>query len=237
MRTMFQQTGIQWQQASALQNSRYSLKVGTSCRESVRRDIDSMAPVGNSADTPLSLLERVQAGDAVAWNEFHARCQRLLTAWAVRWGLQTADADDLIQDTLLVVTARIRDFRRRGTGSFRLWIRTIAWHCLCDAMSMARRHGISTTLDRIRNTPDARQTLEEELDRLFELQVLEDAMQRVQLKVAQTTWAAFALTAVEGRSVQEVAEQLQVSVDAVYAARGRVQRFISMEIRRMANQG
>lgn len=196
-----------------------------------------MAPVGNSAETPLSLLERVQQGDALAWNDFHARCQRLLTAWAVRWGLQAADADDLIQDTLLVVTARIRDFRRRGTGSFRLWIRTIAWHCLCDAMSMTRRHQIATTLDRIRTTPDARQTLEEELDRLFEMQMLEDAMQRVRLKVAQNTWTAFALTALEGQSVQEVAELLQLSIDAVYAARGRVQRFISLEIRRMANQG
>jgi len=195
-----------------------------------------MASGQDAADTPLSLLERIQRGDAVAWSAFHARCLQLLKAWGIRWGLQAADADDLIQDTLVVVMSRIRDFRRRGTGSFRLWMRTIAWHCLCDAMSMTRRHQLSTTLDQIRNAPDARQNLEEDLDRLFQMQILEEALQRVRLKVQQSTWVAFQLTAVEGQSVQAVARQLQTSVEAVYASRARVQRFLSIEIRRLTNE-
>ena len=195
-----------------------------------------MASGQDAADTPLSLLERIQQGDAVAWSEFHARCLQLLKAWGIRWGLQAADADDLIQDTLVVVMSRIRDFRRRSTGSFRLWMRTIAWHCLCDAMSMTRRQQLSTTLDHIRNAPDARQNLEEDLDRLFQMQILEEALQRVRLKVQQSTWVAFQLTAVEGQSVQTVAQQLQTSVEAVYASRARVQRFLTIEIRRLTNE-
>lgn len=191
-----------------------------------------MDPESHSADTPLSLLERVQRGDEIAWADFHARCLRMLRSWGIRWGLQPADADDLIQDTLVAVLSRIRAFRRRGTGSFRLWIRTIAWHCLCDAMSMSRRQQMATTLERIRDTPDARLSMEEELDRLFDLQLLEKAMQRVRVRVQSATWTAFQLTAIEGTAVQGVADQLQISAEAVYAARGRVQRLISIEMRR-----
>jgi RNA polymerase sigma-70 factor (ECF subfamily) len=187
-------------------------------------------------DTPVSLLDRVKHGDMFAWAEFSERCLSVLRVWSLRWGLQPADADDLIQNTLIIVLTRIRTFRHRGTGSFRSWIRMIAWHCFCDALALSKKTPPSETMDRIRDTPEARQTLEEEFDRIFELQLLEDAMRRVQGRVQQSTWEAFQLTAIQGLAARDASEQTGLTPDAVYAARARVQRLIAIELKLLSEE-
>ncbi len=91
------------------------------------------------SDTSLTLLERVKRGEVAAWSEFCGHCATVLRRWSGRMGLQAADVDDLIQDTLLIVIGRIRLFQRRGTGSFRAWLRVIAWRCWCDAVARAAK--------------------------------------------------------------------------------------------------
>lgn len=186
--------------------------------------------------TPLSLLDRVQRGDRQAWSDFSDRCLHILTGWCQRWGLQRADADDLIQDTLLIVLARIRDFQHRGTGSFRSWIRTIAWRCWCDAVEKAARSNRPDVLERISQSPEARQTLEAEFDRLFQLELLEQAMATVKLRVSSSTWEAFRLTALEENSADVASRHTGLNHNAVYAARTRVQRMISEEYRRLSDR-
>lgn len=188
----------------------------------------------DSTATPLSLLDRVRIGDAVAWSEFFQRYLWMLRHWSHQWGLQSTDADDLIQDTLLVVMTKVCDFRHRGTGSFRSWIRTIARHCLCEALSRASRKRPPESLDAIWETPAARQSLEEELDRIFELQLLEQAMKDVESRVQPSTWAAFRMTALESLPAKLVAEKIGLKATAVYAARSRVQRLITEELSRFS---
>lgn len=185
------------------------------------------------AETPLSLLDRVQRGDQVAWNEFSGMYMGVLRGWCVRWGLQPADADDLTQDTLLVVLTEIRRFRHRGTGSFRSWMRTVAWHCLCTAITRAEKKQVAETFNQILLSAQARRTLEEEIDRLCEMQILSEVMNSVEMKVKPTTWTAFRMTAIDGLSAREVSECTGLNAEAIYAARARVQRLISQELRRI----
>jgi RNA polymerase sigma-70 factor (ECF subfamily) len=185
-------------------------------------------------DTPLSLLDRVKLGDAVAWAEFFRRYLWMLRHWSHRWGLQSTDADDLIQDTLLVVMTKVSDFRHRGAGSFRSWIRTIARHCLCEALSRAARKRPAESLETLWETPAAKQSLEDELDRLFEMQLLEQAMKEAQSRVQPATWAAFQMLAIESLPAKVVSEKLGVRVAAVYASRARVQRLIAEALSRFS---
>lgn len=186
------------------------------------------------SDTSLSLLERVQRGDSAAWSEFCSRCATMLRRWSGKMGLQAADADDLIQDTLLIVIGRIRLFQRRGSGSFRAWLRVLAWRCWCDALARAERSNRPDVIHHLRNSLQARISLEEELDRLFEQQLLELAIARVRARVQQHTWDAFRLMVLEGQRGEQVAQATGMQLNAVYTARFRIQKMVTEELQRLA---
>jgi RNA polymerase sigma-70 factor (ECF subfamily) len=189
-------------------------------------------------DTSLGMIHRVQSGDDVAWQEFAIRCASILEQWA-RWrGLQSADAEDIAQDGLLIVLARIRDFRHEGRGSLRAWLRAIAWRCVSQARpragtgSAADAHELQ---ERYRRAEDHIAELEEHFDRLQQLDLLHQSMNAVRERVRPQTWEAFRLLMLEQLSGPDVAALLQMQPDAVYAAKARVQRLISAEIRRRQN--
>ena len=89
----------------------------------------------------------------------------------------------------------------------------------------------------LRRSNQAVDGLISDLDKLIEQDLLETSMAKVRMRVTQTTWDAFRLTALEGLTGEAVAAQLGMSVDAVYMARCRVQRFISEELKRLEAEG
>ena len=60
-------------------------------------------------------------------------------------------------------------------------------------------------------------------------ELLEQAVQRVRLRVKPHTWEAFKLTALDGLSGAEAARRLQMKVGQVYVARSTVQRMLREE--------
>lgn len=192
--------------------------------------------MNSTVETSLSLLERVRRGDEAAWTEFSVQCGSMLRHWCRRWGMQDADVDDLIQETLLIVLGRVGEFRRRGTGSFRSWIRTIAWRCWCDAVQRAERSMRPEVLVRLRESLLARQALEQEFDSLLETQMLEHALTVVRQRVKGSTWDAFRLMALDNLTGEATAELTGLKLNAVHAARYRVQRLISKELRRQQDR-
>ena len=63
---------------------------------------------------------------------------------------------------------------------------------------------------------------EDEWNREYQQHLLAWAAERVRDSFQESTWAAFWQTAVEGRSGKEAAEQLGITVAAVYLAKSRV---------------
>jgi len=186
-------------------------------------------------DTSLGMLRRVQAGDDQAWSEFATRAAGILRHWA-RWKrLQVADAEDLTHDALLVVLSKIQGFKHSGRGSFRAWLRAIAWRCLCEANSDKENLSRPQLAEKYRQAEDQIAALEEEFDRLQQLDLLRNCMVAVQKRVQPQTWHAFRLVALEGLSGPVAAQQLSMQLDAVHASRTRVQKLISSEIRRRRN--
>ncbi len=186
-------------------------------------------------DTSLGMLRRVQAGDNEAWTVFATRAATILGQWA-RWKrLQAADAEDLTHDAMLVVLSKIQDFRHSGPGSFRAWLRAIAWRCLCEAHTSKGRFSRPELIEKYRQSEDQIADLEEEFEQLQLLNLLNACMLSVQRRVQPQTWDAFRLMAFEGLSGPAVATQLEMHLDAVHAARARVQKLITAELRRRQN--
>jgi RNA polymerase sigma factor (sigma-70 family) len=188
------------------------------------------------SETSLTLLERVQKypADREAWEEFVRRYQPMIRAWCVKWGLQSSDADDVAQDVLLKLLNAMRNFRYDPSRSFCAWLRTVTQSALSDfAAGRGKEPGQLLPEIAIADRVDARAELERELEGLFDRDLFQMAMRRVEKRVKPLTWDAFRLTALEGLSGQEAGQRLSMPVAHVFVAKNRIQKLLQEQVRLM----
>jgi RNA polymerase sigma-70 factor (ECF subfamily) len=181
--------------------------------------------------TSSSLLERLRqpAVNPQAWGRFVSLYAGLLYRWARRWGLQAADASDVVQEVLLVVYRELPAFEPTPEKRFRSWL----WAITRNQVRRLRRQrfpGLASTDlsvedDLLVLAPQA------EHDAAAELALLTHrAAELFRDDFHPTTWKAFWETAVAGRRGKDVAQELGMSIGAVYAARFRVLHRIREEL-------
>ena len=191
-------------------------------------------------DTSLTLLARLRdtPADQAAWGQFVARYGRKIYGWCRHWGLQEADAEDVTQDVLLKLAEKMKTFAYDATGSFRAWLKTLTHHAWQDFVESRRRAGAgqggTEVLETLHQT-EAREDLIERLEKEFDRELLNLAMQRVKARVQPHTWEVFRLLALERLSGAEAASRLGMKVATVFVARSKVQRMIEEETRRLEN--
>ena len=198
-------------------------------------------PPDAESRTSASLLARLRQApaDQAAWAEFVDRYGPKVYGWCRHWRLQEADAQDVTQDVLVRLAAKMRGFAYDPSRSFRAWLKTLARHALsdfCDARGRVGAAGGSEAVELLQ-TVEAREDLLRQLDEEFDREVLDEAVARVRARVTPKTWRVFELTAREGRSGAEAAEALGMTVAAVFVAKGRVQRLLQEEVRRLEGSG
>ena len=185
-------------------------------------------------DTSLGLLSRVQAGDAQAWSDFADRCYNVMRSWC-RWQrLNETDADDIVQNSMLIVMQKVGAFRHTGRGSLRNWLKAIAWRCRCKAMARVSGRHYEELRRRYDAAVDDIGQLEQQYEQLYEASLLQQAMLLVQQRVRQATWTAFHRTVCLGESCAAVADEMNLRVYVVYSARSRIQKLIEEEVKRLA---
>jgi RNA polymerase sigma-70 factor (ECF subfamily) len=154
----------------------------------------------------------------------------------LRWRLQDADAQDVTQIVLTKLAQRMKDFTYDPDRSFRAWLKTVVHHAWQDFLASRKTallaYGGDAGNERL-DSVAARDDLSRDLERLFDIDLLEKAMQRVRLRAATHTWTAFSMTAVEGLSAPEVARRLGMNIARVYAARNVIQQRLQEECRRL----
>ena len=188
--------------------------------------------------TSITLLERLgrEETDQQAWAEFVRRYGRQIYRWCRRWKLQEADAEDLTQNVLVRLHARLRTFRYGPAQSFRAYLKALTHYAWCDLVQGNRRPGAgsgdSAVLDRLQ-TVEARDDLVRRLDEEFDQELLAEAAERVRRRVEPHTWEAFRLTALEGLSGAAAAEQLGMKVVTVFKAKSKVQKMLQEEVARL----
>lgn len=185
-------------------------------------------PLTDSQSTRPSLLLRVRdAEDVEAWQQFIDVYGPLIFRFGIRNSLQEADAADLTQDVLVAVSNTIRSFDYDPQlGRFRSWLFTVARNKLLQQLGRLKRHprgsGDSGLQQAIQNHPQDEDALQKAWDEEFEQYTFEWAAERVRGQFRSATWEAFWATAVDLRSAEEVARELNMTVGAVYIARSRV---------------
>src|SRR5262245_60188180 len=184
-------------------------------------------------ETRQSLLIRAQTGEKAAWNDLTALYRPLIFGWLNRQGVPAGDLEDLSQEVLLNVVKHLPGFQHSGhRGAFRAWLRTIVcsrtadyWRAL-DATAPAGGSGATAALQQIAD-PDSE--LNRQWDEEHDRYVLHCLLDLVDEEFEPITLKAFRRLAVDGVSGAEAAQELGLSVAAVYVAKSRVLARIRQE--------
>ncbi len=178
-------------------------------------------------ETRQSLLFRAQHGEENAWKDLTDLYRPLIIGWLNRQGVPGGDLDDLTQDVLLTVIKHLPGFEHSGRrGAFRAWLRTIVcsrttdyWRAIDAASQGQGGSGATAALQEIAD-PDS--DLNRQWDEEHDRYVLNCVLDLVEEEFEPTTLQAFRRLALDGVSGAQAAQELGLSVAAVYVAKSRV---------------
>ncbi len=178
--------------------------------------------------TSLSIFDQLRAQpDSEAWNRFAELYYPLLRQWTRRMGVAESDANDLVQDVLLVVLRELPRFQHSGqAGAFRAWLRQILRNRLLDfwraRQSRPRATGDTAILERLEQLADEGSGLSQIWNREHDQIVLQRLMESVRARVDPQTWQAFHRQVIGQARADAVAAELSMSLSSVYVAKSRV---------------
>jgi RNA polymerase sigma-70 factor (ECF subfamily) len=192
----------------------------------------------SSTATSRSLLERLKADDAEAWDRLVVLYAPMVYRWCRRWDLRDQDITDILQDVFQAVATHIATFRKEQAGdTFRGWLRTIAHSKVQDHFRRMGREpgGVGGTDAQIRlaSLPAARVDEDEDEDsheETAERLLLSRGLDLIRDEFEERTWKAFWWTAVDGRDTKDVALELGMSPGAVRVAKSRVLHRLRAEL-------
>lgn len=180
--------------------------------------------------TSISLLERLRRPeDAAAWERFVRLYTPLLHRWVLRLGIPAQDAADLVQEVLTLLVRKLPDFRYDPQHRFRSWLWTVTRNRCCEVHRGLPGAILQADKAMLDGVPD-----QDNVEAIGEAEYREylvgQAMQLMRDEFQPTTWQAFWETTTTRRPAAEVAAELGLSVDAVYAAKSRVLRRLRQEL-------
>lgn len=199
-----------------------------------------MVDKSDSSTRQSFLLALRSSNNENLWTVFVETYAPFCLYWCGRWGATPEDAEDVVQEVLLIVFKSIESFQFDPNGSFRGWLKVIAWRCW-NLINEKQQRSLDKNLpilsalvinDTALNC-QARDELISYFDKMAEAEILELAMSIVKAKVEAKTWEIFDRTELQNQAKNVVALEMKVPVGHVYAAAYRVRKLIHQEVRRI----
>jgi len=191
--------------------------------------------------TRLSLLARLKNwDDNEGWKRFFDTYWRLIYGTAIKAGLSDAEAQDVVQETVIAVAKKMNEFKYDpALGSFKGWLLTLTKWRISDQYRrrQQKEHVRWESPDETARTSDIESQADEQglqLDAVWEAEwqnnLMAAAIDRVKRKVGARQYQLFDLYVIKQWSVDEVAKTLKVSVSQVYQAKSRITPLIRSEV-------
>ena len=187
-------------------------------------------------ETRASLLIKLQNGDDVdAWETFVKLYSPALFRTARKLNLQPVDAENVVQEVLLVVAKSVGSWLgRQDRGSFMAWLLRIARNKSVDLLTRRATKPMRavTSLDdpNLSQIAAMQSDAEIQLDREYRWELFNQAAEEAKKVVSEQTWKAFWMTTVESVSIEDAARILQVRPGVIYLSRCRVMERIKQLI-------
>ena len=207
--------------------------------------------------TRHSLLNRLKDwGDQASWQDFFDTYWQLLYNVAVKAGLSDAEAQEVVQETVIAVARKIGEFKADPAhGSFSAWLMQLTRWRIADqwrkrqagptpnaqaagGWGFAKQSDDTSSTGPLERVPDpASMTLDAVWHTEWEKHLMDVALERVKQQVSPRQFQMFDLHVLQNQSVQETASTLQASVASVYMAKHRVARLVKKEVRKLELRG
>lgn len=189
-------------------------------------------------ETRISLILRLgEGGDVQAWQEFADIYVPAIHGLALRKGLQPADAEDVTQEVLFGVARAIERFEPdHSRAKFRTWLSRIARNMIADFCANRTKRPTQQALTdswlqtACSSAPDTYTQHDQEFDTEYRNAIFHVAAKKIQSRVSPATWNAFEQTHVLGKAAEAVAQELGLSIGALYVARCRVLKMLRAEV-------
>ncbi len=181
-------------------------------------------------NTSLSLLQRACADrDSTAWGEFYDLYSGLIENWLRRHGIQAQDAEDIRQEVMAIVIRELPNFDHNGrTGAFRNWLRTTTANRLRQFFRDSKKPANEAARADGGELAERLQDPNSDLSRAWRIDhdrfVLGQLLQQVEPSFKSETVLAFRKLAIEGLDAEQVAQELETTINAVRIAQSRVLR-------------
>lgn len=201
-----------------------------------------VSELGEKGSTSRSLLVRLRDDDPAAWERLVTLYSPLVYYWCGKMNLPDQDMADVFQEVFQSVATHINDFRKDRPGdTFRGWLRTITRSKVYDHYRRQTRqpNAAGGTEAQIRfsqmpaddSSDDApsdstNESSEEEIYNDLFLR----ALNLIRDNFAERTWQAFWRVVVDGRTPNEVAEELEMRPGTVRVAKSRVLHRLRKEL-------
>jgi len=204
----------------------------------MQADSDELIP------TRRSLLGRLKDwDDQQSWKEFFDTYWKLVYGVAVKAGLADAEAQDVVQETIISVARQMPGFNYDpAVGSFKNWLLLITRRRIADHLrkryrqlppheARAEDDSDTGTLERIPAPEDTR--LEAIWDEEWRKNILEAAIQKVRCKVDAHAFQIFDCYVLKQWPVKDVVKTLGVNAGQVYLTKHRIAALIKKEVARL----
>ena len=172
--------------------------------------------------TTTQILERLQGReDPEAWRALCTHFDPVIRGFARQLGLNAQDAEDAAQETLATLVKGLRNGRYdRTKGRLSAWLFGVARNVVLHLRShRPREQALGTQYDD--RLPDDR-AMQMTWDGQWQRVLLGHGLAQVRGETDPNVFEAFRLYCLEERPVDEVAERLGMSRNAVYIAKSRV---------------
>lgn len=194
--------------------------------------------------TRKSLLTRLKNwDDQEGWQEFFDTYWRLLYGVARKAGLNDAEAQDVVQVTVIAVAGKMKsgEFKYDPVrGSFKAWLLTHTQWRISDQFRKrqhdAERHPeLESKTDLMEAVPDA--AAEERLAQCWDAEwqnnMMHAALDKVRPRVSARTFQIFQLHVLKDWPVEKVVQTLGVGKAQVYLARHRISAMVKKELAKL----
>jgi len=212
-------------------------------QSSIDPETDDLIP------TRASLLSRLKDwDDQSSWQDFFTTYWRLIYSVARKAGLSDADAQDIVQETVISVARNIEGFRYDPAEcSFKTWMLQLTrWRIINQWKKREREadayepppgpNGLHDPLaaPSLEELPDpAGFGLQAIWEEEWKKNLLGAALERIKAQVAPEQFQIFDLCCLEQWPAQKVARTLGVNVARVYLAKHRVSRLLRQKLKQL----
>jgi RNA polymerase sigma factor (sigma-70 family) len=194
--------------------------------------------------TRHSLLRRMKNWeDRASWEDFFQTYRKLIYGVAIRAGLTDAEAQDVLQETVMTVAKNIKNFEVGSErGSFKAWLRQNTRWRIADQFRKRPPFGprksdlrddASPTAIVERTADPASLSVETLFDQEWKQNLADTALANLRGEVDPGQYQMFDLHVLKHWPAVKVARKLNVKMGRVYFAKYKISRLLKKEIRRL----